>query len=63
MSIAIIETDHDTILVGAKELFLDGEKRWVCRNELSTQEQLAFDNYIKAKASSKGQQVNEWVKS
>ena len=48
MSIEIKETDHETLSVNGKEIFKDGDGKWISRTELSTNEQNALNNYIKA---------------
>lgn len=46
MAIEIKETDHDTIVVNGKEVYKDANQNWIARQELTTQEQNAFNNYI-----------------
>lgn len=49
MAIEVKETDHETILVNGKEVYKDQDNNWIARTELSSQESLAFNNYLNAK--------------
>lgn len=49
MSVEINETDHETIVVNGKEIFKDGDGKWISRQELTASESLAFSNYVNSK--------------
>lgn len=49
MSVKIIPiTDHEAYNVNGKEVYKDSNGNWIQRQELSTQETMAFHNYKKA---------------
>ena len=49
MSVKIIPIiDHESYNVNGKEVYKDSNGNWIQRQELSTQETMAFGNYRKA---------------
>jgi hypothetical protein len=49
MSVKIIPiVDHESYNVNGKEIYKDTNDNWIARQELSTQETMAFNNYKKA---------------
>lgn len=49
MSVKIIPiTDHESYNVNGKEVYKDTNGNWIQRQELTTQETTAFNNYKKA---------------
>lgn len=49
MSVKIIPVvDHESYNVNGKEVYKDSNGNWIQRQELSTQETMAFNNYKKA---------------
>ena len=49
MSVKIIPiTDHESYNVNGKEIYNDTNGNWIARQELTTQEANAFNNYKKA---------------
>jgi hypothetical protein len=49
MSVTILPVvDHESYNVNGKEVYKDSNGNWIARQELSTQETMAFSNYRKA---------------
>ena len=49
VKIELSETENEQYEVNGKVVFKDSNGNWIALLELSTQEQLAFNNYIKSK--------------
>lgn len=46
-------TDHESYSVNGKEVYNDGSDNWIARQELTSQELNAFNNYKKAVINNK----------